>query len=188
MIPLFMQIINTNKHIYTPNNIWKSANRAIILPTLRCLTREHRKPLYINKESQLKHGTKNRLFSAIACIALSLSTHYSFASDITKCPDIAAMRMEGISEATQSWKSWYPAHISNYDTQVTWKLDICDGFKGGGRPTAAEAIEWGNKVLQGASGEPTPVFVTCKRYDKCIAECKYQVQWDILIAKTADYF
>lgn len=132
-------------------------------------------------------------------VGLSSLISHSFASDITNCPSIEAIKAEGITEAEKSiFGDYYPIHISTYDTAVTWKfrisrnwkLELSGGMKGEGG-SAAEAIEWGTNILQyKTSGDPTPEFIACKRYDKCIAECKYQVQGGgaSAYARTTDYF
>lgn len=121
-------------------------------------------------------------------IVLTFFAAHSFASDITNCPSINAIKAEGVTEAKKSFGTYHPHHKSAYDTKVVWVLFMASE-NGSGKETEEAAIKWGNKILQKKiSGEPAPEFLDCKRYDKCRAQCKYKADWNYVVATTADYY
>ena len=131
--------------------------------------------------------------TTISSVVLTCFATHAYASDITKCPSISALKAEGISDAKKScWGdncSFYPFHISNYDTEVNWRLELYYGGDMTGLKTEEEAFVWGNQMLQqNVSGDPVPNFTSCKRYDKCMAECRDEAGYDVVVAKTTDYY
>lgn len=134
-----------------------------------------------------------RCITTILSVVLTCFATHAVASDITKCPSVSALKAEGVSEVRKQWwmdhYTYYPHHISNYDTEVNWKLEMYYGPDMSGFKTEEEALEWSNQLLhQEVSGDPIPNFIVCKRYDKCIAECWYEAGYNTVLVKTTDYY
>lgn len=118
----------------------------------------------------------------------SLFTGYSFATDITKCPSINTIKMEGVTKAEHIWgpkSNYFASNESSYDTEQIWKIEVSE-IAGN---SVEDAINKGNKIIQTIYGDPEPDFIVCKRHDKCIAKCKYDEpsHYKFVIATTNDY-
>lgn len=112
-------------------------------------------------------------------IALFTVTTYSFASPITKCPSVNAIKSLGLTK-TDIVLGYEAYNTSSYDTNQLWTFAL--GFFDA--QSAEEALKIGNEWLLTLSGNPTPVYTAPHS-----AMCNYEMGHEgFAVASTSEAY